>query len=246
MQKPDVLLTVDARSCSPGMVELAMAMAASSQTQLRALFIEDEDLLDVASLPFSREILFSTAQELPTDFERMQRSLQALAAQFENTLQRSARNAKVSYSYDYVRGRRDDIGLREHQDAVFTILGQTLLRRPGVSAHSRTHKLLLIDDHAEHLEKALQVLLQRFAQDVIEITLVTRQPDPSQRAEALLATSMHDGQKVSITTAGYETLSTLLHEIGHQFDYAIISRHESVQNLQQIIKQLDCPLILVS
>jgi hypothetical protein len=241
-QDNGVMLTVDACSYSANMLELAVAIAASKHGHLRGLFVEDEGLLQVAELPFSREISFTTGREHPTDLQRMQRSLQALAAQFKSALQRSAQAFDVSWSYDYVRGRREDIGFIQPYVA-FTIFGQSLLRRSDAKPRSNRHRVLVLDNNSPNLLQALQVLLQRFKHEQTEITQVRNQQLPG---TSLLEQLNQPGNNVAMITTDHANLDAILSARAHEFEYAILSRGENPETQRQVIHSLYCPVILVS
>ena len=240
-----VLLTVDACSYSNGMVELAVAIAASVQGHLRGQFIEDEDLIRAASLPFTREISFATAQELPTDLQRMQRSLRALAAQFKAALQRSAQASNVSWSYDYVSGRREELVVK-HPAMAFSISSQAQLRQGDAKPRTRRCRILLIDNHSSHLLHALQVLLKQFDHELFEITQIQKSPTSTHALDDALTAAGLDTRRVSTTASDRSELTSILATRAHEFDYAILSRNEDPETRLQVMRKLHCPVILVS
>ncbi len=244
--KTNVILTVDACSYSNNMVELAVAIAASGKIHLHGLFIEDEDLLTVAELPFTREISLTTAQEQPTDTTRMQNSLRALGTQFKTALQRSAQAADVSWSYDYVRGRRDDIALTEERDVRFTILGRTSLHRAETIPRQRTHRILIVEDHSSLIGQILQVLLQRIHADPLEITWLQQGSDLSGQTRSLLEDLQHEHPRMMIHTHKLDDLESILSSRAHAFEYAILPQQTDKGIQQQVLDKLDCPVILVA
>ncbi len=244
-QDQGVLLTVDACSYSNGMVELAVAIAASVQGHLRGQFIEDEDLMRAASLPFTREISLATAQEHPTDLQRMQRSLRALAAQFKAALQRSAQASNVSWSYDYVSGRREELVVM-HPAMAFSISSQAQLRQTDSKPRTRRYRVLLIDDHSPHLVHALQVLLRQFNHDLVELTQIQNKSPANHALSEALAAAGLDPQHLSTAASDRSELQSILATRAHEFDYALLSRNEDADTRLQVMRKLHCPVILVS
>ena len=104
-QQQTVMLAADVSSYSITTVNLAVEMAASANTRLRCLFIEDEDLLQITGLPCTREITLTSARERPTSIDQMQRPLRSVAQQFRKTLQHEAEALQIAWSFDTVRGR---------------------------------------------------------------------------------------------------------------------------------------------
>mgnify|MGYP001557679182 CR=1 FL=1 len=106
-----VMLAVDVSNYSVTTVNLAVDMAASVQTGLLGLFIEDEDLLQVSGLPCTREITLTTTRERPTSTDQMQRSLRSVAQQFKQTLQREGLAWNIAWHFDWLRGLWLECGL---------------------------------------------------------------------------------------------------------------------------------------
>ena len=96
-EQQTVMLAADVSSYSVTTVNLAVEIAASVQTSLLGLFIEDEDLLQITGLPCTREITLTTARERPTSIDQMQRSLHSVAQQFKKTLQLEAQASQIAW-----------------------------------------------------------------------------------------------------------------------------------------------------
>jgi hypothetical protein len=240
-----VMLTADVGSYSIMTVTLAVQMAASMNARLRGLFIEDEDLLQVTGLPITREISLTTARERPTDVDQMQRSMRAVARQFEDTLKREARALHVGWSFDCVRGRVRDISLEHGGDVTYMILGQPVSHRLQSRSERAPRRLLLIANDSQHQQQALEVVLDRFSHENVELTLVDAKTGDSLPAEIeQLKTDKRN--QLRVNRMPRDQLFDRLARLGSGFDCAIISRHESPEAMARILKSLSCPIILVA
>lgn len=85
-------------------LSLAARLAASVDARLTGIFVEDEDLLTLADLPFAREISFS-GEVRNIDPERMLRAMKAQAESARRMIARIAAEAHVEWSFDVRRGR---------------------------------------------------------------------------------------------------------------------------------------------
>lgn len=85
-------------------LSLAARLAASVDARLKGVFVEDENLLTLADLPFAREISLS-GEIRSVDPERMLRAMKAQAESARRTLARIAAEAHVDWSFDVRRGR---------------------------------------------------------------------------------------------------------------------------------------------
>jgi len=239
-----VLLAADAGSYSITTVNLAVAMAASANTLLQGLFIEDEDLLRVTGLPCSREITLTTATERPLSTDQVQRSLQRVARQFEETLQREAQALQVAWSCETVRGRVRDIGSMPKANATYTIFARPVANRLQSGRVHGACKILVLGDESPCQQQALDMLLLRPGHESVELTFFDGEskrgvlPEKSPRMQS-------QDNEVRLIELHRSQLLARLAEVGSAFDYAIISRRENAEDMLLILGMLRCPVILV-
>ncbi|MEP1906297.1 MAG: hypothetical protein ABJJ29_22020, partial [Nitratireductor sp.] len=103
-EKPRIVIGLDTSIVARETLSLAARLAASVDARLSGVFVEDEDLLNLAGLPFAREISFS-GQVSPVDPDRMLRAMRAQAESARRVLSRIADEAHVEWSFDVRRGR---------------------------------------------------------------------------------------------------------------------------------------------
>jgi nucleotide-binding universal stress UspA family protein len=99
-----ILVALDASAHSLAAVEAAAELAAAMQAEMEGLFVEDIDLIRLASLPCTREVRH-TASVASLDLEQMERALKAQAAEARQALAAAARRAHVQWSFRVARGR---------------------------------------------------------------------------------------------------------------------------------------------
>ncbi|UCH41171.1 MAG: hypothetical protein JSU67_05720 [Gammaproteobacteria bacterium] len=241
----DVMLAADVGSYSITTVNLAVQMAASMNARLRGLFIEDEDLLQMTGLPITREISLTTARERPTDVDQMQRAMRSVARQFEEALKQEAGALRIGWSFDYVRGRLRDLGLKHGADVTYIILGQPVSHRLRSRSERAPRKILLVANQSVHQKRALDVVLERFRHENVELTLAVDNAD-SELAHGVAQIQGEGKRRIVLNELKREQLFDQLPQLGSSFDCAIISRHEKPEDLRRILKTLSCPVILVA
>jgi hypothetical protein len=234
-KRQTVLLAADVGSYSINTVSLAVQMAAAINSELQGLFIEDEDLLQVTG----------TARERPTDVDQMQRAMRSVARQFEQALQREAGALQIAWSFDYVRGRARDIGLEQGADVTYMILGQPVSHRLRSRTERAPCKILLIANESRHQKQALQVVLDQFSHEKIELTLV-EDGSGGKIAPEIEKLERNKSAELSLKALTREQLLEQLGQLGSAFCCAIISRHEKPELMSRILKTLSCPVILVA
>lgn len=240
-----VRLTADVSSYSLKTLNLAVELAVSANTRLHLLFIEDEDLLQVAGLPCSSEITLTTASRRPTSTDLMQRSLRSLARHAKQTLQQQALASHIAWSFDTVRGRARDIGLEPESDATFTILGHSLTHGLESQQTHGPRRVLIIGNDSPSQQQALQMLLRRFSHEKIELWYTDGGTEREMSPEIVkqISDSEYD---VRLIGFDHKNIVDLLDRKGSSFDCAIASKHGRIEELTAIIKKLYCPIILVA
>ena len=85
-------------------LNFAAQVAQVAGVELAGVFVEDQELLDLARLPFSTEILPSSRQTRNLDSTSMEGELRAIALQMHDALRRLAEHTRSQYSFRTVRG----------------------------------------------------------------------------------------------------------------------------------------------
>lgn len=99
-----VIVGLDPAVQSRALLEAAVGLAGRMEAELVGLFVEDQNLLHFAGLPFAREVGFASATRRTLDVESMERSLRALAQEARRTLASIAGQTSVRWSFRVVRG----------------------------------------------------------------------------------------------------------------------------------------------
>jgi len=85
-------------------LEAAADLADRVDAELVGLFVEDQDLLRFAALPFAHEIGFPSAQRRPMDVTSVERTLRAHAAEAERALASALERSAARWSFRVARG----------------------------------------------------------------------------------------------------------------------------------------------
>jgi len=101
-----VVVPLDAASENRTAIDTAARLAAHAKAPLHGVFVEDEDLLRLASLPFARQITIVTGVESLT-VEHVELHLRATAERARRELVAAAKQHGVAWSFETVRGPSD-------------------------------------------------------------------------------------------------------------------------------------------
>lgn len=110
-----VVVPLDAASENRAAIETAARLAARAKAPLHGVFVEDEELLLVAALPFTRQVTQQAGIQ-PFTVEDTELYLRAAAESARRELAAAARRHRVSCSFEIVRGASETAlaGASEH------------------------------------------------------------------------------------------------------------------------------------
>ena len=94
-----ILVSLDTLRGDVGALERLVEIAALLQRRLHGLYIEDEDLLAIAGLPFTREINLHTRDESNLERNQLEQQMRAMARQAEAMLAQSAERWGVEWQF---------------------------------------------------------------------------------------------------------------------------------------------------
>lgn len=118
-----ILIALDASPPSMSALEAAAALAARANAELLGVFIEDVNLLRLASLPFAAEIGVLLPRARPLTAEEMERHLRAQRTRAERAIEKVARRLQLRWSFRAARGETVTELLAAAVDADLMALG---------------------------------------------------------------------------------------------------------------------------
>jgi hypothetical protein len=138
-----VVVGLEPAPFSRPLLEAAAELAQRMQAELVGLFVESQDLLHFAGLPFAREVGFASATRRRLDVESMERALRALAGEARRTLAAIAERTPVQWSFRVSRGSLPVELLAAAGEADLVIAS---LERPGALPESLRVRVVRADD----------------------------------------------------------------------------------------------------
>jgi nucleotide-binding universal stress UspA family protein len=116
-----VIVPLDAASESAAAIDTAARLAARAKAPLHGVFVEDEDLLHLAALPFAREISLGAATARMTTAQ-VELSLKAAAERARRELEAAAARHGVDFTFEVVRGAAT-MALASASESDFVVAG---------------------------------------------------------------------------------------------------------------------------
>lgn len=127
-----VVLALDS---TPGWdtLETALNLAMLMQARVEGLFVEDTDLLRLATLPFAREIVSLSAQLRPFASDALEQAMRSQALQLQRQLAREAEARQLEWGFSVVRDRLLRAARAAASDADLFIIQSPHLRQRGAT-----------------------------------------------------------------------------------------------------------------
>ncbi len=102
-----ILVPLDVSSEAGVGLLFAARLARALESRLEGLFIEDQDLMSLAGLPFARELSLTSGLPQALDLDRLERAFKAKAAAAERLLRQVAEAENVESSFRTARGKTE-------------------------------------------------------------------------------------------------------------------------------------------
>jgi nucleotide-binding universal stress UspA family protein len=135
-----ILVALDSSRESLDALEAAARVAARMQAELTGLFVEDIDLINLAALPFAREIALSGSGGRKLSPESVEKAWKSQAAAARQALENAARQASLRWSFRVTRGRVEAEVMAACGEADLVALGKAirpLTRRARLGSTAR-------------------------------------------------------------------------------------------------------------
>lgn len=269
-----IIVALDAASPSKTLLKTAVELAARLNAELRGIFVEDEDLLRLAGLPFARQFAMTRTGASAFDTQTTERELKLLAARARRAFEEAARRNKIRHSFHVVRGQLSTaLAAGAAAGDLVVMLGRSrpLLRYFRTGRPSRAFLLnldcsvLLVEsgvelprtifaafDGSESSVRALR-LAERLAtasNSSLDVILLVESKDDqvglSARAREILAGSLTQFWIEAIPAENFEALCERVH--GTNAGLLVLgagSPSLSSLSREQIIERLDGPVLFV-
>ncbi|UCG26190.1 MAG: universal stress protein [Chloroflexota bacterium] len=269
-----ILVALDASTHSLAALDAAAALAATLEAELLGLFVEDENLIHLAGLPFSQEVRAPSAASHEMSSDRMEKDLRLQAAQAQRALQEAADRVQARWSFRTVRGQVTPAILAAALDADLVAMGRVSHpvsrgNRLGSTARATTadtrrsvllmqqgsdlsYPVLVTFDSSPAAWQALLAAarLARAGDDVLGVLLLNETPESvSAMKDEVSAWLRERGLKAQFSWLPEATVGSLIRLVQSAADCVLVLGGENplleASSIQELLDQTDCPVLLV-
>lgn len=196
-----VVLLVDSGTLP--LLEQAVRLAALVHARLEAVFIEDDDLLQVASLPFCREVVLHTGTVRRLSRERLQQETNREFEQFRALLKQMAGRFQIHWECRRYSGSRREAWREATEESLLFAGGMHAVRRRAVPSPTRLKEMVyVVYNGTEAARNAVRVALDVAEADGSHLAVLIPEtpdyPEWYQQARALVQNARTSAQLVPV------------------------------------------------
>ncbi|MGD2055353.1 MAG: hypothetical protein PVJ15_00990 [Gammaproteobacteria bacterium] len=251
-----IAVTLDALQLSVAALDQAARLAQRLGAQLEGIFVEDIELLQLAELPFLREVRTASRSVEAINPVRMEQELRVLAHRAERLLGEQAARHNVSWTFRIWRGSIDSELLAAAMEAdvlALTRLGAALVRCPVVPRGRNAIAVLFTGSEAAL--RALDTAAKLASDPQVDLNILLP-GDPADRDRLQRQAAAQLGVQTGGQLPGVRfidlpdaSLAGLLEALADTNSAVLILERDQqllqTPSLRQCLNRLDCPLLVV-
>jgi len=248
-----IAVMLDAFQVNATVLDQAARLAQRMGAQLEGIFVEDIELLQLAELPFLREVRAVSRSVEAMDLSRMEQEFRVLAHRAERLLGEQAARHNVAWSFRIWRGSIDSDLLAAALEAdvlALTRLGAALVPCP-LAPRGRSALAVLFTGSGASL-RALDAAAKLVVDPQTELNILLPGSGGTDTEQLQQRATVHlGGQLPGIHFIGLPdtSLPGLLEILADTSSAALIIERDHAllrtPSLRQCLNRLDCPLLVV-
>jgi hypothetical protein len=256
-----IVLAIDTGSLTGPALEAAAALAAGLRAELAALFVEDERLLKLATLPFAHEIGFPSAKLQRIGLADMEKAFRVQADQLRRALEDAARQLALAWTLEVARGEILSASLARAGPGDLLVLGRGRLGafalggRPGEPGPFRSlaaRPVTVLFDESEPALRALEVGVALAQVIATELAVLIPAPGPEafraarERAGAWLAEHGAAARYLFLAAGDTAALARVVRVQGAgALVWPTATARLEPRSLAELLAEMACPVVLL-
>lgn len=246
--KKNILIVFDAAGCALVSMHTATDLASYLQIGIKALYIEDVNLLNAVDLPFTREVSLHTATISRIDSTSMRQRIQTAAEAIEKQIEEIAVTRSVSISFSSMRGDKMQV-IKSRTEEVNMVLIPAVSSGGGrKQLHYSNHKVVVVyEEHVPSSENALNIALVQAAKKNYQLLVIVDTEYSKQHVETILNQCSGHAESQIADFSSVDEVATLLYKHAPALfvlpEDSCLVRDE--KTLQQLIDSLESDILLV-
>ena len=249
-----ILVALDTSARGRAALEAAVRLAMTTHAELQGLYVDDEDLLRLASLPFAYEIDFPSASPHRLQSVNMERALRAAAQEAEQAFTKTLQQHNLKSTFRIVRGTLIGASLAAADDVDTLVIGQRgrssrLMAGDQMLRHGvRKKSVVAVFDGSASALQTIEIANKLAESNAGELSILVRSGNGQQRADMCLAWLRQQRIQAEVNQAMASFSQAIINYV-RTFapGLLLINRDSQFLNESQIsliVNEFECPLIL--
>ncbi len=249
-----ILVALDTSARGQAALQAAVQLATSISAELQGLFVEDEDLVRLASLPFVREVDVTSALSRPLQVAEMERELRAVAEQTQQAFASALGQLNLAWTFRIVRGTLTHASLAAAGDADMLVIGQrgrspkTMTKGNLFPRSGRENRMVAIFDGSPSAFRAIELGNTLAQLNDVPLTVLVLADDGDERARQCMAWLRQQGIRAEVDQSLSHTENRIIDYVSKYPPAMLLINRDShslnESKLCDIVNQFDGPLIL--
>jgi len=244
----NILVVFDAAGCAPRSMHTAAELAALMQTNIQALYIEDNNILTVVDLPFTREVSLHTAEINTIDSDLLIQKFRAEAESIKKQINKIAVTQRVSIRFSSMRGQKMHAIKDQNQDVVAVLIPAVYSTMGRKQQHRLKHVVAMVyDEHNPSCEKALSIAISRAAKNSFQLFVIVDSQHLKLHVEQLISQQSGDAVCQVADFSSVDEVLLLLQK--HSPGLLVLTEGSRLigneQALQHLINSLESDILLI-
>jgi hypothetical protein len=244
----NILIVFDAAGCAPVSLHMATDLAAGLRADIKALYVEDINLLKAVDLPFTREISLHTAEISNIDSTIMKQKFRAAAENIKKQIEEIAVTRSVSITFSSTTGHKTQV-IKNHTEEVNMVLVPAVYSTTGrkQQQHLKQGVAVVYDEQNPSCDKALSIAISQAAKNSYQLFVIVDSQHSKLHVEQLI--SQQNGYAVCQVADFSSVDEVLLLLQKHSPGLLVLTEGgrliDNEQALQHLINSLESDILLI-
>lgn len=244
----NILIVFDAAGCAPLSLHIAAELAAGLRAGIKALYVEDINLMKAVGLPFTREISLYTAEVSNIDSAMMEQKFRAAAQDIKKQIEDIANTRSLSITFSSIRGHITQV-VRERTEEITMVMIPAVFSSSGRKGQQRLKDklVMLYDDINESSDKTLDIALSQAVNKNYQLVVIADSMRSKQHVEKLV--DEYSG-RAEFDIADFSNANEVTSMVNKYHPSLLVMRENSrliddEQVLRRLIDMLETDILLV-
>lgn len=243
----NILIVFDAAGCEPVSLHMATDLAAGLRAGIKALYVEDINLLKAVDLPFTREISLHTAEISNIDSTMMKQKFRVAAENIKKQIEEIAVTRSVSITFSSTRGHKTQV-IKNHTEEVNMVLVPAVYSTTGRKQQHIKHGVAVVyDEHNPSCDKALSIAKSQAAKNSYQLLIIVDSQQTKLHVEKLISQQSDYAVCQVVDTSSADEVIQLLQK--YSLSLLVLTEGGSLidneEVLQHLINSLESDILLI-